>query len=301
MTLTRGELLVTQDLTIDGDRDGNGLAVTIDGNSAGRVLHITGKGTDVALTDLTLAHGRSPTDDFAERGGAVLLEGGSLVINAATIRDSICGASGYSNGMGGGIFAGGGSRLTINSSNISGNEAPVGAGIAADGKVRLTIRNSQITGNGKGSPYAGGGIQVSGKTRLQLEDSVISDNGSAISNDCCGDGGISINGSFATIDRSNITRNIAQVGAGIYSFRSHLSIVDSTISNNIDSGSDWLTLLAVPVSDLTVNTGELSPPPEHYSYWEHSWQSSSFRPLRRYIRTWPIQRLEQHRGRKFRV
>ena len=32
LTLTQGELAVTQDLTIDGDKDNNGSAVTIDGN-----------------------------------------------------------------------------------------------------------------------------------------------------------------------------------------------------------------------------------------------------------------------------
>ena len=44
LTLSLGELLVTQDLTIDGDRDNNGIAVSIDGNHNGRILHITGAG-----------------------------------------------------------------------------------------------------------------------------------------------------------------------------------------------------------------------------------------------------------------
>ena len=62
LTLTQGELAVTQDLTIDGDKDNNGSAVTIDGNLSSRILNISGGGTDVELLDITLAHGRSPSD-----------------------------------------------------------------------------------------------------------------------------------------------------------------------------------------------------------------------------------------------
>ena len=53
LVLTGGELVVTQDLTIDGGDD----PVTIDGNRNGRILNIAGAGTDVRLQQLTLAHG----------------------------------------------------------------------------------------------------------------------------------------------------------------------------------------------------------------------------------------------------
>jgi len=68
LTLTLGELLVTQDLTIDGDQDNNGIAVSIDGNHNGRILHITGSGTEVALADLTLTNALAP---LGENGRAV--------------------------------------------------------------------------------------------------------------------------------------------------------------------------------------------------------------------------------------
>ena len=65
--LIQGELAVTRDLTIDGDRNDDGSAVTIDGNANGRILNITGGGTDVTLRDLTLTNGRSGPED----GGAI--------------------------------------------------------------------------------------------------------------------------------------------------------------------------------------------------------------------------------------
>ena len=109
--LTGGELVVTQDLTIDGDQDNNGIAVTIDGNHIGRILRITGGGTDVALADLTLANGRAAEN---ENGGAILLDGGSLALTGTTVKNSSSiNADGYGSGSGGGIFSGPGSRLSL--------------------------------------------------------------------------------------------------------------------------------------------------------------------------------------------
>ena len=58
LTLTQGELEVTQDLAIDGDQDDNDNAVTIDGNANGRILRASGVGTNLALEDLVLTRGR---------------------------------------------------------------------------------------------------------------------------------------------------------------------------------------------------------------------------------------------------
>jgi CSLREA domain-containing protein len=53
LVLTQGELGITRDLTIDGD----GRAITIDGNATGRIFNIAGAGTEVALRGLTLTNG----------------------------------------------------------------------------------------------------------------------------------------------------------------------------------------------------------------------------------------------------
>ena len=57
LTLTGGELTVDQDLKIDGDKDNNGSAVTVDGNESSQILRIMGDGIEVELRDLTLSHG----------------------------------------------------------------------------------------------------------------------------------------------------------------------------------------------------------------------------------------------------
>ena len=64
--LTGGELTLSREVRIDGDRNDDGQAVTLDGNDNGRLLRITGGGTDVALADLTLTNGQTRQD-----GGAI--------------------------------------------------------------------------------------------------------------------------------------------------------------------------------------------------------------------------------------
>ena len=49
LTLTQGELQVTQDLAIDGDQDNNDNAVTIDGNANGRIMRTVVSGANLAL------------------------------------------------------------------------------------------------------------------------------------------------------------------------------------------------------------------------------------------------------------
>ena len=65
LVLARGELALTRDVTIDGDRNNDGREVTLSGGDASRILHITGGSTDVSLRDLTLTGGRTTGDTRA--------------------------------------------------------------------------------------------------------------------------------------------------------------------------------------------------------------------------------------------
>jgi hypothetical protein len=85
LTLTRGELQLSQDAAKDGDGDNNGSEVTISGGGASRIFNTIGGETDVTLADLTLAGGSA----FLNAGGAVLVGGGSLDVAGCTIRDSV--------------------------------------------------------------------------------------------------------------------------------------------------------------------------------------------------------------------
>ena len=78
LTLTGGELVLQQDVTIDGDQNNDGIEVTLSGGDAQRILRTSGTGTDVALRDLSLENGRRWAD-----GGAVFVGGGGLNVTAA--------------------------------------------------------------------------------------------------------------------------------------------------------------------------------------------------------------------------
>ena len=72
LVLNQGQLVLTEDLTIDGDLNNDGLAVTIDGNHASRILTNQGSnGVALSLIDLALVNGRSNGAD----GGAIQFSG----------------------------------------------------------------------------------------------------------------------------------------------------------------------------------------------------------------------------------
>src|SRR5262245_5947979 len=169
ITLTSGQLSITDDLTIDGP-GADRLAVS--GNDASRVFRI-GSGVTVAIDDLTITHGR------ADNGGGIWNAGGSLSLSQVIVsQNQALGAPGNL-GQGGGVFNQGGA-LTVEHSTFSGNVAigglrlgaPVsqgrGGGINSDQGATTTVTystfsdNTAIGGAGAlgvvGSQGAGGGL-----------------------------------------------------------------------------------------------------------------------------------------------
>ena len=170
--LTSGELALTRDVTIDGDVDGDHKAdITISGDANGsgnpnpgdsRIFNISGSGTDVALSSLTLTNG------YASSGGAIYSASGTFLdVTDSTITNSRAAS-------GGGIFARGG--LYLGNTTIADNFAAYGGGITVDGYSLLL--NTTITGNtatGAANPGYGGGIETSG-SHLYIYDSTIAGN-----------------------------------------------------------------------------------------------------------------------------
>src|SRR3954452_17786322 len=114
LPLTQGELVLSRDLTIDGDQNNDGTEVTLSGGDLSRILHATGSGTDVTVRDLTLTHGRTVGEN--EAGGAVLGDAGTILrLDQATVRDSHTTGHG---GDGGGISA---ASITLVQSLVTGN------------------------------------------------------------------------------------------------------------------------------------------------------------------------------------
>src|SRR5262245_2585191 len=92
LTLSNGELTITNDVSIDGDVNGDDKAdITISGNDASRIFLIAGATTDADLKSLTLTDGNAGggLGGLSGRGGAILASVvGSVDIVNTTISDS---------------------------------------------------------------------------------------------------------------------------------------------------------------------------------------------------------------------
>ena len=109
LTLTRGQLDLTGDLAIDGDRNNDGSEVTISGGDASRVLAISGSDTDVGLNELTIADGNTIDSRIGNAGGAGILAnaGVGLTLSGCTLQGN---DAYYGAGSGGALFAAAGRR-----------------------------------------------------------------------------------------------------------------------------------------------------------------------------------------------
>ena len=152
--LTSGELLIDRSLTINGPASGS--SITVDGNNASRVFHVTA-GT-VTLSGLTIANGRS-----GDGGG--IFNSGTITLTNCTLSDNSA-----DGGEGGGIFNSG--TLALTNCTLSGNHADntgTGGAIYNDGSAGtalVTITNSTLSGN---SATQGGGIYNGTVPTAQLQ------------------------------------------------------------------------------------------------------------------------------------
>jgi Ca2+-binding RTX toxin-like protein len=207
IVLTNGQLTITDDLTIDGDLDDNGVAdLIISGNNASRVFNITDSSTatkSVSLTGLIITEGRT-TANFDDGGG--LFNAESLVISNSLISGN---STAGNNSNGAGIHNSG--HLTVFRSAISGNfgEGSLSDGAGIDNNGTLTVIQSSIIGNSAPADFGGGG-GIFSLGNLTVNQSVIS---------------------------GNSTTGSSSRGGGILSF-GNLSINSSTISNNSNTGVD---------------------------------------------------------------
>src|SRR5262245_48855328 len=111
ITLTSGQLSITDDLTLDGPGAGR---LAVSGNDASRVFQISG-GVNVTMDGLTVTRGR------ADNGGAIH-NGGTLTLTHVVVSDNrAVGAAGAQTG-GGGIYNARGS-LSLSHVHFSHNQA----------------------------------------------------------------------------------------------------------------------------------------------------------------------------------
>jgi hypothetical protein len=171
--LTSGQLLVTNNLTIDVSALPGGLTVTGNGNT--RLFNVSSSATAV-LTGLTLSNG------VAVNNGGGIFNAGTLTLNRCTLAGNSAigttgstGASGYPTNCGSGSPGGTGAMgaggaiynqgtLTVNECTLAGNLAQGGTGgEGGDGANCLGAGRGGNAGNGgDGGPGAGGAIYNTG-------------------------------------------------------------------------------------------------------------------------------------------
>jgi RTX calcium-binding nonapeptide repeat (4 copies) len=187
LVLTSGELSITNDVTIDGDINGDNKAdITISGNNASRIINQSGSTTDLILNSLMLTNG---SGGAFNTGGAIHAIGGTLKISDTTISNSAA-------PVGGGIYTSS-TKLNILNSLISGNSATYnGGGVAMFGSpAGSSLFQTTIVNNS--SNRDGGGIAVSGAS-LSIVQSTITNNRAEA------DGGTTFQGGGVSITSSTV-------------------------------------------------------------------------------------------------
>ena len=153
ITLTSGELSITDDLVLDGPGVNR---LTISGNDASRVFSVSGSATDVEIRDLTIANGRATGTTVDGLVGPVTL-GGALLSTGARV--ALSHVSMDNNQAVGAIAQGGaianifGASLVVTDSTFTANRAAgtmfgSGGAIVNEGVGSvLVLEHSTFTGN----------------------------------------------------------------------------------------------------------------------------------------------------------
>lgn len=270
INLSRGELPITDAITIDGPGQG---VLTIDAQQQSRIFNVVPGNTpgdfDITINGLNLTGGRTTADNqsagnFIEtthsggairfnstggltmtgctvsrngttgrlaRGGGVFSRGSITLVGSTVSENSTAG----DHASGGGVYSRGPitSASSIISENSTTGNSATGGGILSIGSATLT--GSTISGNSTmGAFSAGGGVHSVGSVTLVR--STISDN--STKGDATAGGGVSSQGSV-TLTNSTIAGNRTEgnrgQGGGILAFGS-VTLMGSTISGNSTVG-----------------------------------------------------------------
>ncbi len=215
ITLTGGELVITNDLTITGPGVTN---LTVSGNNASRVFLINSGVVNVS--DMTIANG------MYWGGGAGIYNLGTLTVSHCLFTSNNCYHYAY---YGGGVCNIG--NLTIGTCTFSHNYGGNGGGIGNVGTA--TVFDSTLTDNGAGD---GGGIRNDWGS-LTLINTTISGNHSSVG------GGLESQEGINTLENCTIVGNSASHasygGGGIWLWTPNtvVNIHNSIVANNSATGA----------------------------------------------------------------
>lgn len=166
------------------------------------------------------------------KGGAILVDGGSLVMNAGTVQKGCIGGTATS--YGGGIAVIGGVGFTMNGGTITQNTnkksgTRYGGGVSVE-KADFTMNGGEISFNKSGS--YGGGVYVGGvynaKAQVKIENGVIKNNTS----DSYG-GGLYASYCDVVTDQATFSENTGSWGGGVFGyFSTTMTFNNSTFTRN---------------------------------------------------------------------
>jgi hypothetical protein len=219
ITLTTGELAITDSVTITGPAGG----VTVSGNNASRDfdLQIPGNGS-VTMSDLSITAGN------AGGGAGILTNDDDLTLTRCTVANN----TSFTTFQGGGVSSGGAAGTwTFTNSTFSGNTGGRGGALYFYSTGTLNMTGCTVSGN-KATNINGGGGLYNYKNTATIINSTFSGN-QAVS----GSGGaIEIhNAATVTIRNSTVTANTAATaGGGIHLYQAGGTL---TLSSTIVAGN----------------------------------------------------------------
>lgn len=281
LTLTSGELLISDGVTIKGPGAGS---LTVSGNNSSRVFKLT-SGLIVAISGLTLANGRGSNASAADGGaiynggsrltltnctftnnvagsgaitgldsrGGAIFNSGQLSLTGCTLVNNIAGTINFEGGKGGAIFNS--ASLTLNNCTFSNNRGNIaGSGWSHGGAVyndaggSATLFNCTFSGNVASVTDSGyGGAVFNNAASLACANCTLSGNQASIANQNPNVGGyggaIFTTGGNATLFDCTLNGNVAR--SGIDNAAGYGGAVDSINSN--------LTLANCTLSGNTAN------------------------------------------------
>lgn len=232
ITLTSGEISITEELTIDGDTND----ITISGNDSSRIFYAS---ANLNLQSLTLSNGQASdrggviyslssstvninnstlSGNSASYGGAVYAYGDLSITNSSLLNNSTT----TSSGDGGAIYARGNSVAITNSSLSNNTVNDDGGAIYGYSSSNIIITNSSLSNNS--ANFYGGAITAYGN--LSIVDSTLSNNTTN------NNGGAIYTGSALTISNSTLSANSANDTGGAIWSGGNLTITNSTLAGN---------------------------------------------------------------------
>jgi hypothetical protein len=155
-----GLAIITNNLTIEGDIDGNGTPdIAIDAGGYSRVFDVGPSLSGIAATldGLVMVNGHVGADNG---GGIAIGSGDGLILRNSFLFNNSAGYSGVTSGGKGGAISIDSGNLTIINTTIDHNSAEVGGGGIYDNSASVYVINSTLNGNTTGTLGVGGGVYV---------------------------------------------------------------------------------------------------------------------------------------------